>query len=141
MALPKNAAFFGRGTGPIVLDNIQCSGDEEFLVNCTASENPLFDNHGEDAGVQCFSGWFMKIVHLLYHSTLTLVHSCALADNSTNCDLGAMRLVGGANELEGRVEICLGGVWGSICDDFWSTQDASVACKQLNFSSQGSCTS
>ena len=37
----------------------------------------------------------------------------------------------------GRIEICLGGRYGTICDDFWDKQDASVACRQLGFSPHG----
>ena len=45
-----------------------------------------------------------------------------------------IRLVGGANQYEGRVEICINNVWGTICDSMWGQQEASVACKQLGFS-------
>ena len=37
-------------------------------------------------------------------------------------------------EGEGRVEICINETWGTICDDFWETNDASVACQALGYS-------
>ena len=54
---------------------------------------------------------------------------------------GTMRLAGGADSKEGRVEICTDddttdatpARWGVVCDDYWTHDDADVVCRALDF--------
>ena len=50
------------------------------------------------------------------------------------CTESSLRLQGGTDSTEGRLEICALEAWRTICDTNFGREDATVACKQLGFS-------
>ena len=52
---PFSRAYFGRGSGRIMLDNVTCTGSELTLASCShlGVDNTWSCSHSEDAGVRC----------------------------------------------------------------------------------------
>ena len=48
-----------------------------------------------------------------------------------------MRLVDGLDASMGRVEFCLKGEWGTVCENEWDNNDTVVVCRQLGLPSSG----
>lgn len=100
--------FFDQGTSQIHIANLRCTGNETSLLDCSHRTNP-FCFRFEDAGVICPP----RVPY--------------------NCTTGDVRLRDGTSQYEGRVEVCLHGRWGTVCDDNWDSTDATVVCRQLNY--------
>ncbi|XP_053475652.1 neurotrypsin isoform X1 [Ictalurus furcatus] len=108
-----NPERFGVPSGPILLDDVSCTGKEPALTHCAKREWLRHDcKHTEDVAVVC--------------STQRTGHGVPTSV--------PVRLVGGENEREGRVEILVSGQWGTICDDGWTDEDAEVVCRELGYS-------
>ena len=55
-AIPFSNAYFGSGTGAVLIDDVSCTGSEQFLANCTNNGIGNISSicgHDDDAGVQC----------------------------------------------------------------------------------------
>ena len=53
------------------------------------------------------------------------------------CTDGAVRLVGGVSKYNGRVEVCINKIWGTVCARGATSSDAQQICKSRGFGEQG----
>uniref|UniRef100_A0A8C8G947 Lysyl oxidase homolog n=1 Tax=Oncorhynchus tshawytscha TaxID=74940 RepID=A0A8C8G947_ONCTS len=93
----------------------------DFGVNCTGNEASL---HG------CKLGHKVELKgNATCEKGMPVVVSCVPGRQPL------VRLRGGANTGDGRVEVLKNGEWGTVCDDSWNLKAASVVCRELGFGS------
>jgi hypothetical protein len=111
-----SSSNFGTGTGTILTSSVQCDGTETDIDQCNRYVNgqwgtdlPTNCIHSRDATVVCYAG----------------------------SDGPPMRVqnAAGVNAAYGRVEVQIGGVWGTICakGDWWDDIEAEGICDYLGF--------
>jgi deleted-in-malignant-brain-tumors protein 1 len=52
----KSSAYYGSGSGDILLSNVDCNGKEASIQTCSASRYPGGCSHYEDVGISCSNG-------------------------------------------------------------------------------------
>ena len=65
---PYSSAFFGQGSGPILLDSVTCIGSESTLASCGHLGVGVIRSctHLEDAGVRCSPTGYTVCVIILF---------------------------------------------------------------------------
>lgn len=99
---------FDIGVDPIVLESVDCTGDEFNISSCPISPlgqitNSLCRESNRGAGVRC-----------------------SLAPDS--CFNGLARLVDGPAFYEGRLEVCVDNQWQSVCEEGFDMAAATTVC-------------
>jgi hypothetical protein len=98
------------GSRTPIFDNVTCTGSESRLSQCSTSEFEEFSSECTNssdraAGVRCYQV----------------------------CYDGSVRLAGGDNRAEGRVEVCSNNTWRTVCDVGWDASDAGPTCNSAGF--------
>ena len=121
-------AGYGSFYGSILLDDLMCAGNEDSLLNCThrgVGRHDCESDHSEDAGVRCNA----KCED--YDVMLTLSED--YSDKDDDYDILYFR----DRFPRGRVEVCISGIWRTVCNSLWNNQQASSVCELLGYSPYG----
>jgi len=105
-----NISRFGMGDGRIWFDNVNCTGTEEHIGECSRDDWGVYNcEHRNDVAVYC-------------------------TDNTSATLPTGLRLVGGSRS-RGRLEILHNGVWGTVCGHYFTATEERLVCKMLGFAS------
>ncbi|KAI4576282.1 hypothetical protein MJT46_002117 [Ovis ammon polii x Ovis aries] len=101
------SAHFGAGSGPIWLDDLNCTGKESHVWRCPSRGWGRHDcRHKQDAGVIC-------------------------------SEFLALRMVSEDQQCAGWLEVFYNGTWGSVCRSPMEDITVSVICRQLGCGDSG----
>ncbi|XP_009472625.1 PREDICTED: soluble scavenger receptor cysteine-rich domain-containing protein SSC5D [Nipponia nippon] len=99
--IPAPCGPKAAGASPVVLQQVQCTGQELALEHCVLQPgDPSSCPMDRVAAVECEEPF-------------------------------QLRLVDGPRRCAGRLEVNRAGQWGTVCDDGWSGTNAAVVCQEL----------
>ena len=98
------------------MTTVECTGIEDSLTNCSHKQEG-FCHYTSFVRVQCDGDECDG-------------DECD-GDDLDECTDNDVRIAGGPNATEGRVEVCLSGVWGTVCGNKWDEIGARVVCRHL----------
>ncbi|NXR12310.1 DMBT1 protein, partial [Semnornis frantzii] len=120
-------AHFGQGQDPIWLDEVECTGLELSLSQCSHSSWGQHNcNHEEDAGVVCSGCTPPRKGAWEALCQLNPSHTSAAGTNPLQ-----LRLQGSSGPCVGLVEVFYNSSWQRVCSIGWSLLEAEVVCRQL----------
>ncbi|XP_072413242.1 lysyl oxidase homolog 4 [Chiloscyllium punctatum] len=109
------------------IHKVSCSGNESHLSKCT---------------IRVLAGKKVHPCENGMHAVISCVAGPAFTQGTGNrfrkayqAEQPLVRLKGGAQTGEGRVEVLKNGKWGTVCDDRWNLLSASVVCRELGYGS------
>lgn len=104
---PNSASLFGEGTGSVIMNRLNCKGNETDVSQCGSGSWSISSStsHSNDVGI--------------------------------SCELTQVRLTDGDKGSSGRVEILFKGQWTSICDSSFGNIDARTICSILGYRDTG----
>lgn len=114
-----------------------CFGNETNILECHYNVIPSIPNRcsnyrysSDETSVVCLPGIILFSLNL----AVDFRSSCSDGQiGDTQCEDGQLRL-SGESPYRGRVEICKGSVWGTVCyANGFSSNDAAVICRMLGY--------
>eukprot|EP00299_Pterocystis_sp_00344_P012764 c6173_g1_i1.p1 GENE.c6173_g1_i1~~c6173_g1_i1.p1 ORF type:complete len:900 (+),score=288.78 c6173_g1_i1:34-2733(+) len=109
-AIDSYTAGMGTNTNLIWLDQVSCDGSESSISECQHDSWGTSDcDHGEDVGVICVE-----------------------ASTSSISDVRLVPVRNGGDG-SGRVEVQINGVWGTICNNDFTANDADTVCRTVGY--------
>ncbi|XP_011881077.1 PREDICTED: uncharacterized protein LOC105569323 isoform X2 [Vollenhovia emeryi] len=145
----RPGGFYGNLDPPtrFMVDQLKCRGNESTLRECDFNGWGVHNCQPEEAvGIVCKTAVnTCQEGYWKCDNTPTCIPTPFICDEVVDCPDHSdespehcdapfeLRLVNGTNLLQGRVEVRHHGVWGTVCDDDFTSATATVICRSLGY--------